>query len=115
MLNDTLTAAQAIQNEIKTAEAAIDDALASLGRLTSRLVHTWREFEVDPTLGTKAFDRLGEATSLMCQTRTKVLGVHSVLSDVREVAPGFRELGFGALQRSSARLDEAAPTLRAIA
>lgn len=38
MLNEQLNAARDIQHEIKTAEAAIDDALASLGRLACKLV-----------------------------------------------------------------------------
>jgi hypothetical protein len=116
MLNDRLTAARDIQTEIKTAEAAIDDALASLGRLTGKLVETRREFEIGLDVGAKAFDRIGEATALICQVRAKVLGVHSVLSDVRETAPGFRELGYGAWQPSErAASKEEAPQLRAVA
>ena len=115
MLNDRLTAAQEIQAEIKTAEAAIDDALTSLGRLTGKLVAIRRDFEIELDVGAKAFDRIGEATALMCQTRAKVLGVHAVLSDVRDNAPGFRELGYGALQRSEGRLSETPSTLRSVA
>lgn len=115
MLNDKLHAAQAIQLEIKTAEAAIDDALASLGRLTSKLVDARREFEMGLNVGTKAFDRLGEATALICQTRAKVLGVHAVLSDVRDATPGFRELGFGPMQPSDLHLDRATTALRSVA
>ena len=114
MLNDHLIAAKDIQNEIKTAEAAIDEALASLGRLAGKMVAARRAFEIELNVGSKAFDRIGEATSLICQTRAKVLGVHAVLSDVRDNAPGFRELGFGALQPSEAQLDAPPTVLRAV-
>lgn len=114
MINDHLTAAKDIQNEIKSAEAAIDDALASLGRLVGKMVAARRAFDIELNVGAKAFDRIGEATALICQTRAKVLGVHAVLSDVRETAPGFRELGFGALQPSEAKLDAQPTTLRAV-
>lgn len=114
MLNDHLVAARDIQQEIKAAEAAIDDALASLGRLTGKLVAARREFDVRLEVGAKAFDRIGEATALICQTRSKVLGVHAVLSEVRETAPGFRELGFGALQPSEGKLAEQPTGLRVV-
>ena len=114
MLNDKLAAGQAIHGEIKITEAAIDDALASLGRLTSKLVEARREFGVDLSVGTKAFDRLGEATSLICQTRAKVLGVHSVLNDVHSALPGFQELVFGPCQSSTIRIADAPPSLRAV-
>lgn len=114
MLNDRLIAARDIQNEIKATEAAIDDALAGLGRLAGKLVAARREFDVELDVGARAFDRIGEATALICQTRAKVLGVHAVLSDVREKAPGFRELGFGALQPSESKLAEQTTALRAV-
>lgn len=114
MLNERLIAARDIQREIKTTEAAIDDALVSLGRLAGKLVAARRDFDVELDVGAKAFDRIGEATALICQTRSKVLGVHSVLSDVRETAPGFREMGFGALQPSEAKLSEQPTALRAV-
>lgn len=114
MLNEQLNAARDIQHEIKTAEAAIDDALASLGRLACKLVTARREFDIELNVGARAFDRIGEATALICQTRAKVLGVHAVLSTVRETSPGFRELGFGALQPSEAKLDDQPTGLRAV-
>jgi hypothetical protein len=114
MLNDHLIAAKDIQREIKAAEAAIDDALASLGRLAGKMVAARRTFDIELNVGARAFDRIGEATALICQTRAKVLGVHAVLSDVRETAPGFREMGFGALQPSEAKIAAQPIELRAV-
>lgn len=97
MLNNRLRAAQKVAAQLTAAEADLDRAMQSLVALTTTMIEAREVAGVSHVIGQKAFDRVGEATQNLFQTRSKVIDAHLSLAEARDQV-GLRVVGLGALQ-----------------
>jgi hypothetical protein len=97
MLKERTRAATMVADCLLPTEASINATMGNLAALTTAMLNALTVGNLPIATGQEAFDRLGEATNLAFQMRSKTLELHSSLNEAKADI-GLREMGFGALQ-----------------
>lgn len=111
MRKERTQAATMVADCLMPTEASINATMGNLAALTTAMLNAIEVGNLPIATGKEAFDRLGEATSLVFQIRSKTLELHSSLNEAKADI-GLRAVSFGAWQdcKLTASIDDSADT-----
>ena len=88
-------AAFEVATQVRTVEETIDQALAEIAELQSRLVHARAVTGAGVATGHAAFEQLACALSALVAARGGMANCHGALVEAKQFVPGLRTIGFG--------------------
>ncbi len=111
MLNQRLTAAKAVANELFPAETDLENALLHTARLTIAVVEGRRSARLPITTGQEGLTRVARATACLVEAREQIGAAHAAFRET-QIEIGLRAVSFGHLwecpENKSELLPEAA-------
>lgn len=107
MLNDRLQAAQIVAAKLFAAEAALDQALASVAELTAAMPRARMSAKISAVVGQDAIEDAADAQASLIEARRKLVAAHGKLEQVRvEVGLRVFAAGGGYIKPPSANRDQ---------
>lgn len=88
-------AAFEVATQVRTVEDTIDQALADIAELQSRLVHAKTVTGIGVATSHAAFEQLACAVSALVTARGGMANCHGALVEAKQFVPGLRTIGFG--------------------
>jgi hypothetical protein len=88
-------AAFEVATQVRTVEDTIDQALAEMAELQSRLVHAKTVTGIGVASSHAAFEQLACAVSALVSARGGMANCHGALVAAKQFVPGLRAVGFG--------------------
>lgn len=88
-------AAFEVATQVRTVEDTIDQAIADIAELQSRLVRASSISGIGVANGQAAFEQLGAAISALICARGGIANCHGALVEAKQFVPGLRTVGFG--------------------
>jgi hypothetical protein len=88
-------AAFEVATQIRTVEDTIDNAIAEIAELQSRIVRVRTVSGIGVATGHGAFEQLAAALQGMITARGGMVGCHAELVDAKAFVPGLRAVSFG--------------------
>lgn len=88
-------AAFEVATQVRTVEDTIDQAIADIAELQSRLVRASSISGIGVANGQAAFEQLGTAISALICARGGIANCHGALVEAKQFVPGLRTVGFG--------------------
>lgn len=89
------TAAHEVATQIRTVEDCIEDALAEIADLQSKMIRARASAGIATSTGHAAFEQLATALQALVTARGGMANCHSELVDARQFVPGLRTLSWG--------------------
>ena len=89
------SAAFEVATQVRTVEDAIEEALAEIAELQSRMIRARATCGVATATGHAAFEQLADATMRLVQARGGMAHCHRALVEAKQNVPGLRTVGFG--------------------
>ncbi|MEO7814319.1 MAG: hypothetical protein ABIR87_02625 [Sphingomicrobium sp.] len=89
------TAALDVATQIRTVEDCIEDALAEIADLQSKMIRARATAGVSTSTGHAAFEQLATALQALVTARGGMANCHSALVDARQFVPGLRTVSWG--------------------
>lgn len=83
MLNERLGAAKDVASKLHALEAAIDDALAYAGELTTAVPAARRRAGLSAVVGQEAIWLTGQSVAALHEARAKIVAAHHAFADVQ--------------------------------
>jgi len=102
------SAAFEVATQVRAVEDAIEEALAEIAELQSRMIRARAACGVATATGHQAFEQLANATKRLVQARGGMAECHLTLKETTQLVPGLRTVGFGDAQEcppQQARVD----------
>jgi hypothetical protein len=88
-------AAFEVATQIRTVEDCIEDALAEVAELQSRMIRARATAGVATATGHAAFEQLSAAIQGLVAARGGMANCHGALVDAKQFIPGLRAVSFG--------------------
>jgi hypothetical protein len=88
-------AAFEVATQVRAVEDIIEDALAEIAELQSRMIRARAVAGVATATGHAAFEQLAMAMQGLVAARGGMAECHGVLKDTQQYIPGLRTVGFG--------------------
>lgn len=89
------SAALEVATQIRTVEDCIEDALAEIAELQSKMIRARATAGVATSTGHAAFEQLATALQALVTARGGMANCHSELRDAQQFVPGLRTVSFG--------------------
>ena len=89
------TAALDVATQIRTVEDCIEDALAEIADLQSKMIRARATAGVATSTGHAAFEQLATALQALVTARGGMANCHSALVDAKQFVPGLRTVSWG--------------------
>ena len=89
------TAAHEVATQIRTVEDCIEDALAEIADLQSKMIRARASAGIATSTGHAAFEQLATAVQALVTARGGMANCHSELVDAKQFVPGLRTVSFG--------------------
>ena len=89
------TAALEVATQIRTVEDCIEDALAEIADLQSKMIRARASAGIATSTGHAAFEQLATAVQALVTARGGMANCHSELVDAKQFVPGLRTVSFG--------------------
>lgn len=92
------SAAFEVATQVRTVEDAIEEALAEMAELQSRMIRARATCGIATATGHEAFEQLADATKRLVQARGGMAHCHQALKETTQLVPGLRTVSFGDAQ-----------------
>ncbi len=89
------TAALDVATQIRTVEDCIEDALAEIADLQSKMIRARAAAGIATSTGHAAFEQLANALQALVTARGGMANCHSALVEARQFIPGLRTVSWG--------------------
>lgn len=88
-------AAFEVATQVRAVEDTIDQAIAEIAELQSRMINVRSVFGIGVATGQPAFEQLGTAIQALIAARGGIANCHGALVEAKQFIPGLRAVGFG--------------------
>ena len=88
-------AAFEVATQVRTVEDVIEEALAEVAELQSRMIRARSAMGVATATGHAAFEQLATAIQALVTARGGIANCHGELKDAQQFVPGLRVYGMG--------------------
>jgi hypothetical protein len=109
------SAALEVATQTRAVEDAIENALAEIAELQSRMVRARAVLGIATATGHEAFEQLAVATQSLVKARGGMANCHLTMKETAKLVPGLRTVGFGDAQECPPQEGAARPDLRVVA
>lgn len=89
------SAALEVATQIRTVEDCIEDALAEIADLQTKMIRARASAGIATSTGHAAFEQLATTLQALVTARGGMANCHSELVDARQFVPGLRTLSWG--------------------
>lgn len=89
------SAALEVATQIRTVEDCIEDSLAEIADLQSKMIRARATAGVATSTGHAAFEQLATALQALVTARGGMANCHSALLDAKQFVPGLRTVSWG--------------------
>ena len=89
------SAALEVATQIRTVEDCIEDALAEIADLQTKMIRARATARVATSTGHAAFEQLATALHALVTARGGMANCHSALLDAKQFVPGLRAVSWG--------------------
>jgi hypothetical protein len=88
-------AAFEVATQVRAVEDTIDQAIAEIAELQSRMINVRAVSGIGVATGQPAFEQLANAVQALIAARGGVANCHGALVEAKKLIPGLRTVGFG--------------------
>ncbi|WP_265569949.1 hypothetical protein [Sphingomicrobium nitratireducens] len=89
------TAAWEVASQIRTVEEQIEEAIAQLAELQTRMIRARATANVNVALGHEALAKVASSLTGMVSARGDIALAHAILKETAQHVPGLRTVSFG--------------------
>lgn len=108
-------AAFEVATQVRVVEESIEEALAEIAELQSKMVHARGVTGIGFVTSHSAFEQLVAATSGLVAARGGIANCHAALAESRKLVPGLRTVSWGDGDECPPAEGRNAPDLRVVA
>ena len=92
------SAAYEVATQVRAVEDIIESALGEIAELQGRMIRARAAAGVATATGHSAFRHLADAVQALVSARGGMADCHGALVEARQLVPGLRTVGFGAME-----------------